>query len=173
MKKAIIILLLLCCGYAHAGNSCIYPDFSNVPITGGTINGTTIGATTPAAGTFTVLKGNFPNLVKAATGTLVADEMNGQTVNNYGQTDDVTLTMDAGADGLAFNVLLGTAVAKYFRLDPTTVAIYLDGTSCGAGKYVGIASAVVGAAMSCKAFQTGASTYDWYCAAISGDWACE
>lgn len=132
-----------------------------------------IGSTTPAAGTFTVLKGNFPNLVKAATGTLVADEMNGQTVNNYGQTDDTTLTLDAGADGLWFNVLLGTAVAKYYRLAPTTVAIYLDGKSCGAGKYVGIASAVVGAAMSCKTFQTGASTYDYYCSAISGAWACE
>jgi len=172
MKKIlfpIFITIMILATPAYAAGPWMWGGGSSVDLS----SPGAIGATTPAAGTFTVLKGNFPNLVKAATGTLTAAEMKGQTVNNYGQTDDVTLTMDAGADGLSFNVLLGTAVAKYYRLDPTTVAIYLDGTSCGAGKYVGIASAVVGAAMSCKAFQTGAPTYDYYCSAISGSWSCE
>jgi hypothetical protein len=133
-----------------------------------------IGSTTPAAGTFTTLKGNFPNLVKSATGTLVAAEMKGQTVNNYAQSADVTLTMDAAFDGAGFNVILGTTVAKYYRFDPAAGdSIYLDGVSCTDGKYVGIASAVVGAALSARAFQTGETAYDWYFSTINGAWACE
>ena len=116
----------------------------------------------------------IPAIVKAATGNLTAAEMGGATINNYDQADDATLSVAACADGLSFNVILGTTVAKYYRFDPnSTELIYLDGTSCGAGKYVGIASAVAGAAMSCKAFQTGASAYSWYCSVISGAFVCE
>jgi len=133
-----------------------------------------IGNTTPAAGTFTTLKGKSDEIIKSATGTLTAAEMSGQIINNYGQTADTTMTMDAGVKGATFPVLLGTTVDKYWRLDPdASNTIYLDGTSCGAGKYVGIASAVAGAAASVKAFQTGATTFDFYFSAISGAWACE
>ena len=114
------------------------------------------------------------NVIKSATGTLSASEMKGQTVNNYGQAADVVLSLAPAYNGASFSVVLGTTVAKYYRFDPDgSNTIYLDGVSCGAGKYVGIASAVAGAAMSCKTFQAGASTYDWYCSAISGAWLCE
>lgn len=159
MRKLILITLIigLFAASAFAGPTIMTgPNYdpSAVAITGGTVK--------------------IPQIVKAATGNLAATEMGGAIINNYGQSDDATLSMAACADGLGFNVLLGTTVAKYYRFDPNgSELIYLDGTSCGAGKYVGIASAVVGAAMSCKAFQTGASAYSWYCSAISGAWACE
>lgn len=125
-----------------------------------------------ASGTVTI----HDEIVKDGTDpdTITASQMHGQTINNYGQADDLTLTLAAAAEGLTFNVILGTTVAKYFRLDPDAGdKIYLDGTADADGHYVGIASAVAGAAISCKAFQTGAAAYDWYCSAISGSWTME
>lgn len=116
----------------------------------------------------------FYERVKSSTGTLTVAEMKWSQINNYGQANNVTLTMDPGATGLGFAVLLGTTVAKYYRFDPdNTNQIFYDGTTCGAGKYLGIASAVQGAALSCRAFQTGAATYDWYCSGVYGNWVCE
>lgn len=134
-----------------------------------------IGGTTPAAGTFTTLKGNFDEIVKAsATNTLSAAEMKGQQINNYGQADDALVELAAAAEGLNFDVILGTTVAKYYRLDPAAGdLIILDGVAGTDGKYIGIASAVAGAAVTCRAIQTGAAAYDWACYTVSGAWVAE
>jgi hypothetical protein len=151
---------------------------SSVAITGGTINGTAIGATTPAAGTFTTLVGWKDEVIAPATGNITTAQMKGLIINNYGQTDDAALSLASFTKGLFFTVILGTTVAKYWRLDPNgSELIYLvssgTATSCGAGKYVGIASAAAGATLSCVSFQTGASAYSLLCAPVSGTWACE
>ena len=113
-------------------------------------------------------------VTKAATGTLAGTEMIGGVVNNYGQTDDATITVASMVSAKSFAVIMGTTVAKYWRLDPDgSELIYLDGVSCGAGKYVGVASAAAGYALSCRSFQTGASAYSLYCSAVTGPWACE
>lgn len=112
--------------------------------------------------------------VVAATATLTADQCSGGLINNYGQTADAVVTLPAAADGLNFTVILGTTVAKYFRIDPASGdSIYLGGATTGDGKYVGIASAVVGAAISFVAFKTGASTYDWFASIAAGSWVAE
>lgn len=98
----------------------------------------------------------------------------GNNLNNYGQAADITATLPAAAEGMTFSVILGTTVANFFRLDPAEGdSIYLDGVTTGDGKYVGIASAAVGNALSFRSFQTGATAWDWYCSAISGAWASE
>jgi hypothetical protein len=113
-------------------------------------------------------------LVKASSGTIAVGEMKGQIINNYGQSGDVTLTMAAAFEGACFTVILGTTVAKYFRLDPDAGdKIYIDGTADADGHYLGIASAVAGAAVSFRAFQTGSSSYDWYASVVSGLWTME
>lgn len=118
--------------------------------------------------------GAIDEQVIASTGSMSRSQARSGQINNYGQTNDTNVTLPAAAKGYAFDVVLGTTVAKYFRLTAGAGdAIYLDAVSCGDGKYVGTASATVGAALSCRTFQTGASAYDYYCATISGSWACE
>lgn len=112
--------------------------------------------------------------VEPATDLLTATQCSGGLINNYGQAADVTLILPAAAAGLNFTVVLGTTVAKYFRLDPQAGdSIYLGGATTGDGKYVGIASAAAGAAISFVAFQTGATTYDWFAGIAAGSWVAE
>lgn len=151
MKKYFIAILLICflCASAWANPYVLNPNngASNTSIT---------------------------QVIAASSGSLSSAQCSGGQIDNYDQTDDATITLPAAFSGMNFNVILGTAVAKYYRLDPDAGdSIYLDGVSCADGKYVGIAAAVVGASMSCRAFQTGASAYDIYCSAISGAWLCE
>jgi hypothetical protein len=139
--------------------------------TGLTLSGldSPIGATTARK-----LRSLIDEEVVATSGALSANQCSGGLINNYAQADNVTLTLPAAAEGYNFTVLLGTTVAKYYRLDPDVGdTIYLDGVSGGDGKYIGIASAVIGAAIQFLSFQTGASAYDWYAATISGTWVSE
>ena len=121
--------------------------------------------------------GNMPSYyeeIEAASDALSAEQCTRGMINNYGQTDDVTLTLPAAAAGYNFIVVLGTTVAKYFRLDPDAGdKIYLDGVADTDGHYCGIASAVAGAAIQLIAFQTGAGEYDWLAMTISGAWVME
>lgn len=113
-------------------------------------------------------------ITKASTGSLTTSEMSGLVINNTGQTDDVTLSLDPVAEGLNFIVALTTTVAKYFRLDPNgSEVIIFDGVALTGGYYVGIASAVEGAQIGFYAVKTGASTYKWYVNTISGPWAAQ
>lgn len=128
-----------------------------------------IGETTPGT-----IRSLIKEVVKTETGNLAAAEVSGTIINNYGQSDDVTLTLPTAASGMSFMVVCGTTVAKYFRIDSAaTDLIYLDGVAGANGEYVGIASATVGAAISFVAIQTGASAYDWIATSISGTWAAE
>lgn len=135
----------------------------------GDVEAATIGATT--AGTIRYL---VDEDIEAATDTLTANQCSGGLINNYGQANDMTLTLPAAAAGMSFTVILGTTVAKYFRIDPNASdSVYLDGVTTGDGKYIGVASAAIGNAVACQTFQTGASAYDWFCATVSGAWVAE
>ncbi len=110
-------------------------------------------------------------VVKTSTGNLSTAEVSGTIINNYGQANNVTLTLPTATSGLSFMVVLGTTVAKYFRIKANTNdKIYLDGTAGTDNYYVGIASAAIGAMISFATFQTGASSYDWVATTISGTW---
>jgi len=128
-----------------------------------------IGETTPGT-----IRSLIKEVVKASGGSITALDCSGTIVNNYGQSADATLTLPAAATGLSFVVALGTTVAKYYRIDPDAGdQIFLDGTGAGDGKYVGIASAAAGKAISFMAIKTGESSYDWIATTISGTWAKE
>jgi hypothetical protein len=163
-------------------------DGTGVNITATSANITTLtaaNATFTASNTTGVMAANVLNVsgglraiidedIEAASDTLSVSQVSGGLINNYGQNADATMTLPAIAAGYSFTVILGTTVAKYYRLDPNANdLIILDGVASTDGKYVGIASAVQGAAISCLAITTGASAYDWACYTISGAWAAE
>ena len=168
---------------ASAALSYLAPGADGYMLVGGGV--TTIPTWTASTGTGAPVRATSPALVTpthtvseivvAATGNLSAAQLSGTQLNNYGQTDDNTQSLAAIASGLSFDTILGTTVAKYFRLDPgASDSIYLDGVSCTDGKYIGVASAAIGNAVSCKSFQTGATPdYDWFCVTVFGAWACE
>ena len=117
----------------------------------------------------------LPESVQFATsGTLTADKMNGSTVGNIGQTNDLTVTLAPAFEGAEFTVVLGLTVAKYFRLDPNASdKIFLNGTAGANGEYVGVASALSGYAIVFKAFELTSGTFAWFASAVCGPWLAE
>ena len=145
-----------------------------------TIDGVAIGGSTPAAGAFTTLTAStsltapFKEEIESATDNVSAAQCYGSVINNYGQSDNATLTLPAAAVGMHFTVILGTTVAKYYRLDPNANDyIILDGVASTDGKYVGVASATIGGTISFRSVQTGASEYNWVAYTSTGAWAAE
>ena len=125
------------------------------------------------AGTGGVLT-SHKEIIATASATLNASQVRGTVINNYGQTAAVTLELPAAVRGMSFSAVLGTTVAQTFRLDPNiNDLIILDGVAGADGKYVGLAAAVQGAAISCLTIQTGASAWDWACYTGQGSWAAE
>lgn len=146
---------------------------NNVAITGGAIDGTIIGGTTPAAGSFTTLKGFFDEIVVASSGNLSASYFKGIQLNNYGQgAADNLQALPTAAEGMTCTLVCGTAqAANYFGVQAdTNDKIYLDGTPGSDNGIVKIAAPVVGAEIQFKTFQTGEGTYDWIANTVSGLW---
>ena len=111
-------------------------------------------------------------LIKNTSATLNANEVNGTIINNYGQTTDVILTLPEAQQGMSFIVVLGTGVAKYFRIQANANnKIFLNGVAGALGGTIGIASAAAGCAISFVSFKTSANTYDWLAVVIYGNWA--
>jgi len=131
--------------------------------------GATIGDITAVT-----IRSIFDEDVEIVSDTLTANQCSGGVINNYGQTADAVLTLPAIAVGYNFTVVIGTTVAKYYRIDPNASdSIYLDGVTTGDGKYVGVVSAALGNAIQFVAVQTGASTYDWFATTVAGPWVAE
>ena len=140
-------------------------------ITSGTISGVTIGD--PTAGTIRSLLDEDAEIV-TADATLTANQCSGGLISNYNQSLDCTTTVPTAFAGGNFIVALSTAVAKYYRLDPTGSEVFVwDGVAQAAGKYIGVAAATVGAALQFIAIQTGASAYTWHVYTVAGGWAVE
>lgn len=99
-------------------------------ITGGTIDGTTIGASTPAAGTFTDLAGNVPIITDSATGNVSAAQMKGQT---HVVTGAYTLSLPTAAVGYRARFIASTAAAFSIDVVTGTDVIVLNGTALTAG----------------------------------------
>jgi hypothetical protein len=106
---------------------------SNVAITGGTINGTTVGATTTAAGTFTTLGATISNLGTVSTGTWNGTAIaaiyggTGQTVYAvgdllYASTTTALSKLAAGTSGLPV-VSNGASTAPSYQQINLTSAV--------------------------------------------------
>lgn len=106
---------------------------SSVAITGGTINGTTVGATTPAAGTFTTLVGNIGVVTQSATGNVATADMKGQT---HRVTGAYTLSLPTAAAGYKAKFMATTAEAFSIDVVTGTDVIRLNGTALTAGNKV-------------------------------------
>jgi len=120
------------------------------------------------------VQGSVTEVIKTETGTLSAADVTGTILNNYGQTDDVTLTLPTAAAGLTFLCVLGTTVAKYFRLKAgTNDKIYLSGSAGADNEYVGTTSATAGASISFSTFQVDTNAWDWIAVIVSGTWVAE
>ena len=99
-------------------------------ITGGTIDGTTIGATTPAAGTFTDLAGTVPVITDSATGNVTAAQMKGQT---HVVTGAYTLSLPTAVVGYRGRFVASTAAVFSIDVVTGTNVIILNGTALTAG----------------------------------------
>jgi len=139
----------------------------NPTIVGGTIDNAAIGGTT--ANTIRAL---LDEDAEPTSDTLTANQCSGGLISNYGQTDDALIQLPTIAAGYNFTSLLGTTVAKYYRIKAATNdKIYLDGVAGADNGYVGVASAAAGNCIQFVSFQTGAGAYDWMAVSVSGPWA--
>lgn len=120
-----------------------------------------------------LMRGNIDELVQATSDTLVAAEVAGTIISNYGQSTANNLQeLPTAAEGMSFIGMCGTAqAAHYFRFQAdTSDKIYLDGVAGSDNGYVSLAVPVVGALLYFFTFQSGASVFDWAAITISGNW---
>lgn len=88
MKKILLPLLLLC-GLAHADISNPSSIYSTIDVNGGTIDGATVGGTTPGAGTFTEV-----NVSSSAGVKLTGDGDGALTLLGMGDGSDENLILN-------------------------------------------------------------------------------
>jgi hypothetical protein len=127
---------------------------SAILVTGGKINGTSIG-----------LKED--TLTDGAT--LTVAQCTGLNLHNYGQAAAITVTLPAAAAELNFVITVCTkynAALKIQRAGSDTMIV--DGAA--SKTYFTSTNQEVGSAISCRAIKTGASAYTWLCTTISGTW---
>jgi len=146
-----------------------HPTVEGVTSTGATGTGKLVFDTSPTITTPVV---TYQENVKASSASLSAAEVEGSSINNYGQTANMDLTLPAAVAGMKFEVLLGTGgnnltptqpnTGKTIRFEPnSTNAIYLNGVSLGWGINVGTPAATKGDRIVFQTFKSGASSYDW------------
>lgn len=114
---------------------------------------------------------------KTESGSLTEDECLGTCIDNYGQTDSMTLGLPGGAeveDGATFVFEAATSAATAVRFDPNGVEhIWLDGVDLGAGKYVGVDSVSEGDRIAFHRVKDSSGGYRWTATTINGTFAGE
>jgi hypothetical protein len=139
-------------------------DFGNVTITGGIINGTTIGLTIAST-----IRSLFDEDTVITTGNLTANQVSGGVINNYAQSNDCAMTWPTIVEGQSCVFRCATTVAKYWRVvAPASRYIRLDRVKGSAAGYVGIASATEGACFQIISVKNSGGTYDLMATTISG-----
>jgi hypothetical protein len=123
--------------------------------------------------TLGVSAGNMPiEYIEPTTCTLSALELEGNIVNNYGQTDHAIYWLPVASAGQKVDIVCGSAVAgKYLYIVPVTNTekVYLNGTEGDAGE--GIACVpVCGNRLEIISFKTSSSTWDWLVVTEVGTW---
>ena len=135
-------------------------------INGGTIDSTSIGATTASTVQGLVEEDTF-----ITTGSITANQCAGKIINNLGQTADCIAGLPAAAAGYSITFLLVTTVAKYYHIDAAAGdLIILDGVAGSDSGYVGVVSAAYGNEIQLHTVQTAAGAYDWVALTVAGPW---
>jgi hypothetical protein len=107
---------------------------------------------------------------KPTTGELTFVDCSNTVINNLGQTSVVTHTLPAATHGLAFLAIISaTGNAIHFKPASGGV-IYLDGVALDANHKVSLATPAVANSALFFCFQTGTSSWVWYCNTIGGTW---
>ncbi|MFA5322913.1 MAG: hypothetical protein WC373_09595, partial [Smithella sp.] len=101
-----------------------------VAVTGGTINGTPIGETTPSTGKFTDLVGYIVVITDSATGNVTAAQMKGQT---HVITGAYTLSLPTAVVGYKAKFKASTATVYSIDVVTGSDVIILNGTALSAG----------------------------------------
>ena len=142
----------------------------------GTIGASGVSSGTFPAGTFSftdavsLLKYTSKELIKTTTGDLSVADCSSTTINNFGQSGEITLTLPSAVTGLSALIIIGTAQAINIKAN-TGDCIYLDGVKLDDGDKVSLVTPAVGQCGSIFSFQTGSSSYDWYFATVNGLWS--
>lgn len=115
--------------------------------------------------------GIFVEIISPSSATLSVEQVSGTVLNNFGQIADAVEQLPAIEAGLGFTVILGTTVAKYYRLQAATNdKIYLNGTAGSNNGYIGISSAAAAATIEFKAFQTDTGKWSWFAKTLTDTW---
>ncbi len=107
-------------------------------------------------------------LLKPSSTTLLAHECYGTTINNYGQTDNVELTLPPAANGMRFKVVISSSSGKLYKLKPVAPnQISLGGNT---GTNVGMVSAIKSDRLVIESFMTGTNQWNWLASSYSKNW---
>lgn len=117
--------------FASRTGTIVSQNANNVALTGGTINGTTLGATTPSTGAFTTLSGNTttsttPVLSFNGSGTLAA--FGSTTANSYNQ---LIIQNKSATTGASANLIVSNNLAtdtSYYAETGMNSSAYSSGT---------------------------------------------
>jgi hypothetical protein len=106
-----------------------------------------------------------------ASGSLQDYKVRDGLVDNYGQGSANTITLPAASAGQRFRFTATTAGFGAVNIKPAAgEVIILNGTTLVADHKATLATPVVGDALFCYSFRSGASTYEWNCRAEGGTW---
>ena len=141
-------------------------DSTTVAITGGTIDGATIGETTPST-----IRGYPKRITKTETGSLSLAECSGTVVSNYGQTAEMTLTLPSAADQINFKFEVVTTGFAIYLKAAANDKFYHDGVALDDADKIGLASPAVGDHVWIEGMRSGETTYDLRSTSGIGAWA--
>jgi len=177
----LLILAFAMPAYAFLGPMPFVRSGPQNVVTGGTIDGTVIGGTTPAAIQSTFVTYAITDLSDAAcadavtTCDMIALEASGTLITTYGwdQANDLNTVLPAIVAGLKVKILVVDTVAKdlYIDTEGSTTNIYLDGTPIGDGERVWLDDVTIGESIVCHSASLDGTNYDWFCDSINGVWA--
>jgi len=123
--------------------------------------------------TLGVSAGNMPlEYIEPTTCTLSALELEGNIVNNYGQTDHAIYWLPVASAGQKVDIVCGSAVVgKNLYIVPVTATekVYLNGTEGTAGEGVAC-TPVCGNRLEIISFKTAANAWDWLAVTEVGTW---
>ena len=179
----VILFLLLAVSPLYAGDLTMIrmggTNWSDVSISGGSIDSTAIGATTPSTGDFTTLTttgdatiggtvtGGTARVEVIGSSTLTDAQVRNTIVSNYGMAAGGDTTLPAYAGSTMFTIVTEAASQAWSLKPPSGELFTLDGTALDANDEIDVGQ-VAGNKLTFVRIRTGAATYRWDAHTITG-----